>query len=1512
MKHKKLIRNVIISVSVFLLLFTGVTVFGARLAPKYDKGNSGDGIFNYTGAGIVGIYSGIRSSFEKASNSLQGKDYDWGKHYKKYNNEAPNILGSAKVFHQADERGEYKRTFDKFTKNVIPMTESLNKNGQYVFDVGDDQKLSKSQNSKIKKAFNDEYNSWLKKNQNPSTTEARYEAMKAMEKAYEKVLGKNNPRTKEIEGKLSKLKNELKNNNKTLDKDANKSDSEPQTLSGKIAKALLDMFYTSGIGDWMAKSGPGASIFALSYKPGTAASDVYSQLASNLNSDIYSQVFPNTADTKSLKDIRSWMGPLFMSLAGVLIVMVVIVQGAEMGWGQAFNPYQSRLKWYNNMMDTFIAVIGCVSYSFVVKTLLTINGGILVGLANFMATTKAASNYNILTEAMTIGFSQDTINMLTSGNFIGSEFSGIIFSIIYLMTYLGLAVYLKYFYFVREIVFIILWVIGPIFIALWPTIWGKVHTVNWFKEFTGTIFIQSVHALTITFMATLMAWNNQNFAKMAQDITEKSAGQAASDSFGAVGSAVGSWNLIGAGGLIIQGAAQAVGLKSPGVIVKNAAQHFETMVIGFIIMILFQPLSRALADLFGVENNMLDSIHNATSGTLKSGAMIAGGAIVGGAALGIAATGTGAATALTGAKAAGAGLNAAKNLTGKNKLDAFKKGFGKQFANSDSVLNRFRDKGAKTMARFNGIVGKSLGQTAANTFAKNAGMDPSAVFALTRAGGEIGDRAASLTATPLSKLGLKAADPNRRQKEALRNNINDATRRAATKNTTATMDKAAGIEEQLKRAKSDPELSANQDRQEAIREAEKNIEFANNAGLSDSKAAAARARRLTDGKNNYKDAQALNNAYRKKIMASALSPDQKKAALQVGDKALVTAGLPAYDPNIMFDNKGYADAQRASEQAKAVKEAQIKSAFESNKIPGAPTSDQMSFKEWQNTAQYQSEFAPQVSNAGKVAAQTALNESNGHVYGNIDDTLFQKGIDSNPGTIVNSDIFKHEVSQGLKSQGISESQAENFASTANGISGQSLTQSVPILDGEGGSAQIIDSGLWNKINNQQAEAVNASWGGDPVVSSADLNTIYTGAGQNIYGGLIGNDSGPVTADDITNFVGKQNRAADYTQGQANWAQFHNMTQATADRYDMTNPLTWFTNPSQNNWEGVYGDQSLQSNLSQASHGYPRLSNWDRTAQKRITSNPNLQPNTTGMSLSSAYSILPKTMSQNGADVGIDPGSFRMQVQNTHSLLQARDSEGIWHDVGNIGPGDGTLSAGDTVYQDLDLSSNGTPSLHYDNASHSVSTPYTLDGNTKSPASLVNGIPELGDFFTNPSFNANSQRDLGDFMHMAPSSILQKAVGVDRNPTLDQYTQSYSDFALQGNNSSYTITGINSITGQRENLTMLSKNAPELEGMPANTSYYIPLHNNGETGLDIDTANSNSQIFFNGNVKHSDRKLASSVFENFLDDPKRIDRVNNYLHESLLPYTRSYTRNFISNNPAMLDGTNLDTFYKGIY
>src|SRR5699024_11699931 len=116
---------------------------------------------------------------------------------------------------------------------------------------------------------------------------------------------------------------------------------------------------------------------------------------------------------------------------------------------QSIDQVLSILTYYQNIIDTMIAVVRVAAFPDFVNMILQLDGELLMGFANFMSGIAPDGNgTSVFDTAIKLGFDKSTINAISSGMLLGgSDFSGVVFEIIYLVSYVGLAVYIKYFYF---------------------------------------------------------------------------------------------------------------------------------------------------------------------------------------------------------------------------------------------------------------------------------------------------------------------------------------------------------------------------------------------------------------------------------------------------------------------------------------------------------------------------------------------------------------------------------------------------------------------------------------------------------------------------------------------------------------------------------------------------------------------------------------------------------------------------------------------------------------------------------------------------------------------------------------------------------------------------------------------------------------------------------------------------------------------------------------------------------
>lgn len=175
---------------------------------------------------------------------------------------------------------------------------------------------------------------------------------------------------------------------------------------------------------------------------------------------------------------------MIMSIAGCFFVAFIVFGGMRIS-SSKFNA--SR----RNEVLEFIKDLTLVGMMlFFLPTLYEILFTINVGIIDFFGATHESTLDNI----------QDSMDVDTI-----TEIKGVFGKIIIGLVLLGLAIWANFYYMMRRVTLIILMGMGPLMLVFWMMPNFKSITVAWFKELTGTIFVQSVHALvfwTISIMST--------------------------------------------------------------------------------------------------------------------------------------------------------------------------------------------------------------------------------------------------------------------------------------------------------------------------------------------------------------------------------------------------------------------------------------------------------------------------------------------------------------------------------------------------------------------------------------------------------------------------------------------------------------------------------------------------------------------------------------------------------------------------------------------------------------------------------------------------------------------------------------------------------------------------------------------------------------------------------------------------------------------------------------------------
>jgi hypothetical protein len=94
--------------------------------------------------------------------------------------------------------------------------------------------------------------------------------------------------------------------------------------------------------------------------------------------------------------------------------------------------------------------------------------------------------------------------------------NGIIGAIVVGIIVLFLTLWANWYYMMRKLTLLILMILGPIMIALYLIPQFKGITVSWFKEFVGTVFVQSIHAILFWIVALITVTNAEEGSNIGE------------------------------------------------------------------------------------------------------------------------------------------------------------------------------------------------------------------------------------------------------------------------------------------------------------------------------------------------------------------------------------------------------------------------------------------------------------------------------------------------------------------------------------------------------------------------------------------------------------------------------------------------------------------------------------------------------------------------------------------------------------------------------------------------------------------------------------------------------------------------------------------------------------------------------------------------------------------------------------------------------------------------------------
>lgn len=192
----------------------------------------------------------------------------------------------------------------------------------------------------------------------------------------------------------------------------------------------------------------------------------------------------NTFTTAEITDIFHSGSALVSTIAGFIILMAIIVAGMRIS-STAINP-SNRTYYIEFLKDLGIVLIIFFNLGFFYDLVFTANSGIISVFA-----ADQDEHGGLLT---TLG----------GTGIIGTILVGIIM--------LFLMIWANWYYMMRKLTLLILMVLGPLMIALFLFPQFKGITGAWFKEFVGTVFVQSIHAILFWMITIITAGQETDVA----------------------------------------------------------------------------------------------------------------------------------------------------------------------------------------------------------------------------------------------------------------------------------------------------------------------------------------------------------------------------------------------------------------------------------------------------------------------------------------------------------------------------------------------------------------------------------------------------------------------------------------------------------------------------------------------------------------------------------------------------------------------------------------------------------------------------------------------------------------------------------------------------------------------------------------------------------------------------------------------------------------------------------------
>lgn len=330
------------------------------------------------------------------------------------------------------------------------------------------------------------------------------------------------------------------------------------TIASAVAKCISALFWSLGIFQFMQQHSIAATIFRI---VDTNTKNGALVVGDNLNQIVNNNPLGLIFDQKNAAIWAGYIGKInaiFVVFMLALLIGGFVINAAKLPISVIFNNPQMRTQSITGMVRAVVSVILVGFEPILLGIACQLDGAILMVIAN-TAQSLSIGGHSLWTIMCTMG-----VNVQNFSDVAGKSVSGFIFNFVFLLANIGITFWVFGYYIYRQISFV--WLYLSSFIQIPSMMFdGKANSFwKWVQNMFSTIFIQDIHAFALMTLA------------------------------------------------VFWGAQQEVGAN-----LDDPFKNFTATMFMMVTLLLFQPLTRAIARQLNFDTNMTDILTGASSNAMR-------------------------------------------------------------------------------------------------------------------------------------------------------------------------------------------------------------------------------------------------------------------------------------------------------------------------------------------------------------------------------------------------------------------------------------------------------------------------------------------------------------------------------------------------------------------------------------------------------------------------------------------------------------------------------------------------------------------------------------------------------------------------------------------------------------------------------------------------------------------------------------------------------------------------------